>query len=529
MLDVNVIPAIFVVLLSLLSTGIMSYISLATPIGPWIAPTVVLGAIALYRVMRKFVVAGPSKVAITVAGSSVGGILATAFSFSFPTLFFLDRTEFCRLVSNPFNFIVSLSLFSFVAALFGFVIADSLEYKFIEQEELPFPIGQLVYKMIAAHNQVKKAGELALGFIVTMTFCIAQDGFGGIPRYVGFVSAKKFVGGISLPLITFDIFPIYWAIGFVTGHVIAVPLFVGALAQIFFGNILSGVFFPELSIEDFLLAFGSGMVLAGAAVALTESPAMFWNAILNIFYSKDRVSVINKFNLYFLAFSLSTIILTFTYFEFSALSQLYLIIFTYVCTYQITKIAGRIGIAHLGRFATFVMVPGMFMFNWSFLQITLTACFVEICGGVATDILFGRKMAKLAGIPNSYIKKYQLFGLVVSSAAVGLIFWLLITHFSLGSVDLFAQKAKARALLVNAKNFNNYVLACGFLFGYLLKKVNVNRTLVLGGLLMPINISFGLVFGALIAHFTKSREEWFPFWSGVFASHSIWMLLKTLF
>jgi hypothetical protein len=527
---VNIIPIVFVTLLSLLSTGIMSYISLVTPIGPWIAPTVVLATIALYRFVRGFIPSGPSKVAITVAGASVGGIIATALSFSFPTLFFLNKAEFNQWLVDPFSFICSVSVFSFIAALFGFVIADSLEHKFIDKEQLPFPIGQLIYKMIAAHNQAKRAWELALGFIVTMIFCMAQDGISGIPKSVGFVSPKTFVGGISLPLITFDIFPIYWAIGFVTGHVIAIPLFIGTLAQIFFGNILSGVFFPNLSIEDFLLAFGSGMVLAGAVYGLVESPAIIWNSILNISHGKSSRSVIiNKINLYSMAVSLILTVATLTFFEFSFLSQLYLIVFTYICTYQITKIAGRIGIAHLGRFATFVMVPGMFMFNWSFLQITLTACFVEICGGVATDILFGRKLAKLAGIPNSYIKKYQLFGLVVSCAAVGLIFWLLITHFSLGSADLFAQKAKARALLVNANRFNNYILACGCLFSYVLKKLNINMTLVLGGLLMPINISFGLVFGALIAHFTKSREEWFPFWSGVFASHSIWMLLKTLF
>ena len=522
----NIIPIFFVFFLSLLSTGIMCYISLATSIGPWIAPTAVLGAIILFRLVRGFFIAGPSIIAITVAGSTIGGILATALGFSLPTLFFLDPVAFEVWTADAFNFIVSISLFSLIAAFFGFVIADSLEHKFIDKDQLPFPIGQLVYKMIAAHNQVKRARELALGFIVTMFFCIAQDSSGGlIPRSVGFYSDD-----IRLPFITFDIFPIYWAIGFVTGHVIAVPLFVGTLAQIFFGNILSGFFFSDLSITEFLLAFGSGMVLAGAVYGLIESPAIIWNSILNLFNSdRSRLSVLNKFNGYLLSFSLLMSSLILSYFNFSFLSQIYLIVFTFICTYQIAKIAGRLGIAQLGRFATFVMVPGIFLFEWSFLQITLTVCFVEICGGVATDVLFGRKLAKLAGIPNNYIKKYQMFGLVVSSLAVGIIFWLLISRFSLGSADLFAQKAKTRALLVSVDKFNNYILACGCLFSYLLKKFNVNRTLVLGGLLMPINISFGLVFGALIANYTKSREEWFPFWSGVFASHSIWILLKTLF
>ena len=505
----------------------MCYISLAIPVGPWIEPTMVLVTIALYRLFKGFVSSGPSKIAITVVGSSVGGIVATGLGFSFPALFFLDPELFNQLMKDPFYFIFSLALFTFAAGLFGFAIADYLEEKFIEKERLPFPVGQLVYKMIAAQNHVKKAAELALGFITTMSFCLAQEGL-GLPKEVKIVGSSTF-GGLKIPMLSFNIFPVLWAIGFVTGHVIAVPLFVGALAQLIFGHMMSGYFFPNLLIEDFVLAFGSGMVLASAVYGITETPKFLWNGFLKLSSQSHRSALWQKINHYECIVVLSVVFGTLTFFGFSPLSQIYLVIFTFICTYAITKIAGRIGIAHLGRFATFVMVPGMFIFNWSFLEITLTSCFVEVAGGVATDILFGRKMASLAGIPNQYVKKYQLFGLVVSCLTVGLIFWLLINHFELGSADLFAQKAKARALLVFAPRFNNYLLAAGCLFTYVLKLMKINRSLVLGGLLMPINVSFGLIFGALIAHFTKSREEWFPFWSGVFASHSIWMLLKTLF
>ena len=41
------------VLLSLFATSVMSYISMATPIGPWIAPTLVLIGMALLRLMHK--------------------------------------------------------------------------------------------------------------------------------------------------------------------------------------------------------------------------------------------------------------------------------------------------------------------------------------------------------------------------------------------------------------------------------------------------------------------------------------------
>jgi len=126
------------------------------------------------------------------------------------------------------------------------------------------------------------------------------------------------------------------------------------------------------------------------------------------------------------------------------------------------------------------------------------------------------------------MKNFQYLGLVVSSLTVGVVFWLLINHFTLGSSDLFAQRSQARQLLINVKNFDLYVLVVGFVFGYFLKKVRMSPMLVLGGLLMPLNISLGLIIGGLCTLFTKSKEEWYPFWSGVFASNSVWMLIKAV-
>jgi len=154
---------------------------------------------------------------------------------------------------------------------------------------------------------------------------------------------------------------------------------------------------------------------------------------------------------------------------------------------------------------------------------------VEVCGGVAADTLFGRKIAHMQAIKPSLIKKYQYIGLVISSIAVGVVFWLLIDHFTLGSPELFAQKAQNRQLLIDSHHFNYYVLALGLAFGFLLKKAKVNPSLVLGGLLMPLNISLGLIIGGFGALLTKNKEELVPFWSGIFASNSVWMLLKTLF
>jgi len=123
---------------------------------------------------------------------------------------------------------------------------------------------------------------------------------------------------------------------------------------------------------------------------------------------------------------------------------------------------------------------------------------------------------------------YQYLVLVISSVTAGVVFWLLINHLHLGSPALFAQKAQSRKLLIYAQHFDWYVLLIGAVFGFVLDKLRVNSMLVLGGLLMPLNMSISLVFGGFLTMLVKKRQDWEPFWSGVFTANSIWMIVKAL-
>lgn len=230
----------------------------------------------------------------------------------------------------------------------------------------------------------------------------------------------------------------------------------------------------------------------------------------------------------FFAFTALALILFLTYFKFPLHVQLYLVVCSAITTYQIAAIAGRIGLALLGRFATFVMVPAMLIFNLNYVHLVFIATFVEMSGGVAADVLFGRKLAQLADISRATMRRYQLLGLVVASASIGIIFWLLINHFGLGSPELFAYRAQSRQLLIQAKQFDYIVLMLGGFFGMILHSIKINPMLVLGGLLMPLDMTLGLVFGGLLAAIAADKEQLYPFWSGVFAGNSICMLLRAL-
>lgn len=346
-----------------------------------------------------------------------------------------------------------------------------------------------------------------------------------------------------------DQLPLYIAIGFITGHVIAKPLLMGFLAKAFFIDPLFALYkttygsvydlyylnLTPTAIEytEFSLAFCSGMIVYGALVSV-------WDLCLRIFSFKTGTSsntnyqfstlFPKKFPWIQVSFVLTITTLFLTHFQFPWFVQVYLLACTVICIYQMLTMAGKMGIVPLGRFATFVMIPGMLLFKLDPVQITLIAAFVEIGGGVASSVLFGRRLARLSAIDNKRIATYQWLGLIISSAVIGIIFWLFIGKFGLGHhTQLPVTKAASRALLINCKNFDLYILLCGILFGGIAQKFKINHALLLGGILMPPSISLPLIAGGILPQLTKSKELYYPSLSGIAAGNSVFMLAKILF
>jgi len=537
----KILTILVAVFLSVFSTVTMSYIGMAIPIGPWIAPTLALIAILIFKIFSQLPSSDTTKeIALATSAGSVGGIVATAMGFYFTTLYFLDPTLFNSWMQSPAYFIFILAILSLTAGMFGIWVANIFEKKLIVKDKLVFPIGELIYKTIATYKETKKTITLIIGFILTGLFCVLQDGIGSlrgiIPHSLVLIHSFS-ISIFQIPTIRLDIWPMLWALGFVTGNIIVLPLSIGVLSKVLLIRPLHTLIFQDFSWMEFIITFCSGMVLSTAFFGLFSTPRSLWRSFSTLF-TKGKTSVERgtSFMKHINLFETATLILLFigcmTYFKFSLLSQVYLFIFAFICAYQIAIIAGKIGLAPMGKFATFVMLPALFIFSINYIQIVFIATFVGICSGVAADILFGRKLAHLADISSQTIKRYQYLGLFVSALCIGLVFWFLIHNFGLGSEQLFALRAQNRWLLLHtlktAKSLNYYVLMLGFVFGFILSKLRVSPLLVLGGLFMPVNITLGLVVGGVGALFITNRQDWYPFWSGVYASNSIWMLIRSI-
>ena len=148
---------------TVLATGIMSYITMATAIGPWIETVIVLLGTVLVHLLYRHATERTHLLGLSTAAAGMGGIIATACGFSFPTLYFLEPELFRTWLSNPLYFCTLMALLVLAASSVGLLVSHGVESTMLADESMTFSVGHLVEKMIVAQNQIRKAYELLAG------------------------------------------------------------------------------------------------------------------------------------------------------------------------------------------------------------------------------------------------------------------------------------------------------------------------------------------------------------------------------
>jgi hypothetical protein len=526
----KVLQIFFLIVFSLFSSFVMSYIALATVIGPWMGPTLILLGLIITSALRRF---SPHDMLLPVIGGSLGGIIATCVSFSFPTYYFIDKDFFMEWASRPASFITLVAILCMAGGFFALWIVSIVQKNLLKDQKLPFPVGKLVYDVAVSSDSSGSKKQLLVGVLGTVMYSIINTALQlKTVCYAGslYLLRSVRIGMLSIPTIKLDmsLFPMFVSIGFIAGHLMTVPLLVGAVAHFALVDVIRSMWFLHIPEADFMLAFCSGIVVVGAALSLIETPKKLWKFLTTTQHGSVSTFSLKQFVSGSVVFALIVCVGVFSYFKFSVPAQLYALVLTALFTYQMVVIAGKIGMALLGRFATFIMVPGMFIFSFTGMQATVIATFVELCGGVASELLFGRKTAELADLDEKQVTHAQVIGIIVGSCAVAVAFWFLITHFQLGSEQLFAQRAQGRALTIQAGSFDVSVLAIGACFGIALYLLKINSMLVLGGLLMSLSMIIPLVLGGALSLYVNKKERFEPLCSGIYATNSIWMILGAL-
>lgn len=515
---------------------------MATMIGPWIAPTLVLMAGLVLKIahgqasgLNPPVDRTRDLVLIQTVGS-VGGIVATAAGFTLPTLYFLDRPTFNCMLSNMPSFCLIIGLLCLSGGSLGILLGRAFRHKFLaksnENSELSFPVSQLIYKTITSQSQAKQTKQMLFGFSISGAICFFRDFF----RFKQFFAFRS-IFGQTFPVI---IMPMLLAIGFIVGTNIVFPLLVGMLSKYFIlypvnhhSTYLPFRLFHVLDKKLFAMAFCSGLILADVLPGILKYPSIIMNSIkkysgLSLKPAKFSTGVFNTLKNFEVILSLLSIFFLMFYFSFPPLVFVVMVPLTIISAYNISYLGCKIGLVQIGRFTTFVMIPIILLFKLTPLQITILCVLVSVCITTASDVLFGYKIGDLCKISHKTIYRYQWLGLLITALGLGFFLWLLFTNLQIGTTELFAQRGKARALLIQSFSFNWTVVFLGFLYGFILKKLRISPSMVFGGVLMPNALTLGLVFGALGTLFVKDKKAHFPFFSGIFAGESIWLIASIL-
>ncbi|MBM3887272.1 hypothetical protein FJ364_05065 [Candidatus Dependentiae bacterium] len=542
-------------ILSVLASAVLLYISIATMIGPWIAPTLVLISSVLFSYLSKRNEHTPLHLIMISALASGGGIVAVGIGFSLPMLYFLAPAAFNHLMISPSHFIIRLGGTVLLAGAFGIFLGKFFSKILLKKDDLAFPISSITHQIATAQSHKDDSRNLFKGVLSTLLLCFLRDGF---YSFKGFFAKEitLFSTALTGPLI-FSLWPTLWAIGFTVGLSSTIPLFIGLVARHlilqpinYHSLFLPFSLFAPLKEESFITAFCSGMIVSEIILAslfhpkavityfkkyighlklglTTHLPRIFKTPLSNFLPIQNHFNFLIKcLNSLEPIVGLCSFFLYFSILQFSISAQLVILISMSIALYEINRLCGKIGLLQMGRFSAFILIPVVVLFKINALQMTALTIFFNVAAGISSDLLFDYKTAELGAVNRNTVHALQWLGLFVSSITVAIICYLLFSNLTLGSAELFAHRGRSKALLMQSLHFDYYIITLGFIFGWILKKCKISPTMAFGGMIMPSQITLGFVFGGIISQFVGDKKErLLPFCSGVFATETLLLLL----
>lgn len=532
---------------AILASVVLLYIAISSGIGPWIAPVIVLAAAAFGQLFGLFRESTSQRLALIQSAGAHVGLTAVAVGFTLPTYFFIDQAAFMGFIyEKPLHFCALLTVFVGLWSLVGTFLGQVFAEHFLLDKSLKIPVADVVKTTITVSSEKKEFKSLLRGIGIGAALCTVRD-FLLAKFSFGFVrfSPLPFIGVMG-NVMAHAIAPTIWAVGFIAGPAMAIALFIGISSKYFVLQPLYGLISSfrsdyALSLEQYLVAVSSGLALSdlfsglvnmlfeGAAACkeprfmrtLPQAVEGFW----------EKMKELSN-NLQYELLGLSCL-MGMIFFWWIGISSpwllMYLVLATGMSVYQMTLIAGQIGFVQFGRFATFVMLPALVFFSVTPLQAVVICAVVCIVGAATANMLFQYRLADELSIPRLSMYRIQLVSSVLGAVSIAVVFWLLCSHLTLGTSELFAFRGYSRALLIQSFNFDLFSVGIGLLFGLFLRYFGAAPSMVLGGLLMPRELVIAFVLGAGFGYLVEKPKQYMATASGIFAAEAVWVFLRILF
>jgi hypothetical protein len=497
------------ILFSMFSTGMMSYLAMNEQLGPWVAPVFVVVCMVL---MMPFFNKQWFKehVVVTIAAGSVGGMVGMCLGLTLPSVYLLHKAFFLKTFQQSWLFAFLIMSFVLIAGALALTLAYTLRHLVIYREQARFPMSRLVHDVVYAPSQ----NNVYISMLAGISLATIWNFFGMVARSAMLAYAPQI-----------QMMPLLISIGFVAGKVIAPAILLGLITKTVVIELLRTYSAATISEHAFLITFCSGMLIAWMCrTVFNYSIGQNAHEVTQGSYWLHKI----KDKRYAFCFILSCLFSGVFLFLLGTplLGLVYILLSLMWLALSMSRIVGEIGIIEVDSYVWFVLLPLIYFLSPTSLCVVVVAVFATLCLGLVVDAMFSYKLAQLSDVSYPKILKYQIVACVAAAVAAGLFFLWYGNHFEAGSLALAVPKAHDLADMIQFGRYDYFVLFCGLLYGIVVSVATSELLVVTGAVLMLPVVSAWLILIGAIAHLVPHRERLYPICFGVYAGHSLWLMMR---
>jgi len=478
----------------LVITASSMYVALRMGALPW--PTVFVTVVSM-AVLKHCKGSTLHEINVTHTIMSSGAMVAGGLAFTLPGLWILNPSA-----QVP---VISLIAMTIVGTMLGTLFTSLFRKKMIEEEQLPYPMGQAAYNTLQAGMKGgKNAKTLFASLGGSVVFTLLRDVWHKIPAIL-----PIFGGSTLFPPLSMWVSPMAAGIGAIIGPALALVWALGMIVGYFLLTpigLATGLF-PDMAAADL---FRSNL---GIGLMIGTGLGVFIQAIINLAKKKkntgkrEKLSKASKLSLVaVLIFSM--IILTLLT-EVTIGESVILIIGVFATTYLSSMLTGQTGVNPMEIFGILVLLVVQFLFKPTLVPCFTIAAVTAVACGLAGDVMNDLKSGYLLKAnPRAQIVGEGIGGVVGSVVAVFVLLALKQSFGGFGTAQLPAPQATAvSAMIGGLGHMPAFSLGCAIGLVLFLCKV---PTATLGlGVYLPPNISsimgVGAILVALIKHAAKGK------------------------
>ncbi len=459
-----------------------TYVALRMGALPW--PTVFVAVLSM--AMLKPFGAGLREINTAHTGMSAGGLVAGGLAFTLPGLW----------MSDPgFHLSLWTAIWAAVAgALLGSICTGLVRKYFIEERDLPFPMGVAAARTLQAGDRGgKRAAVLfsACGFAGLFTFL--RDGLGKIPAVLGTGPLFSFWLSPMALGIGFIIGPLYmgsWLAGGLAGHWLLVPV---GLSTGFFGDAAAAAAFRSSLGIGLIVGSGLAVLFKGALPALRRTVGL----------ARPILPLLG------LGAAASVAVLTF-FVGIPLVPSLLATVGVWVTVVMAATLTGQTGIDPMEIFGILVLLSIRLVVHLEGADAFLVAAVVAVATGLAGDVLQDFRAGAILGTnPSAQWINETVGGITGAVAAACTLFLLKEAFGAMGpGTDLMAPQAFAVKSMVEGLP-HPWAFVAGLAVGLSLTLKGAPGMTVGIGMYLPLVISLTAGAGGLAALLVGKRR---PLW-----------------